>query len=405
MYCEWNQFDCDKQMPTRSLDSRLTPNTLPSKSDRKTALSVRELLAVASRGLVVMFDEEKQQFCHRLLRTEKGIVREGLSRRYTIMTLLGLRELELKRIDSPFDSNAIYAAFVQKTDWITGIGDLGLLIWLTAVFAPDQLESVFLKFRCETALDRYADARSGRTMELAWFLTGLAHAVLVNPKQGRRLTDVALETYRRLEQNQGEFGFFGHMNTKSSLAGLLRGRIGSFADQVYPIYAISKFATALQVKESLGRALKCADAICRAQGELGQWWWLYDLRSGRVSSDYPVYAVHQHGMAPMALFAFEESSGKSFEPFVYRGLNWITKNELGVDMRDHEHNLIWRCILPEASQSKYWEIASSLVRSKSKEVPAGSLKVLYEQRPYEFGWLLFAFARHADAKPLLSEQG
>ena len=98
----------------------------------------------------------------------------------------------------------------------------------------------------------------------------------------------------------------------------------------------------------------------------------------------------------MALFAIEEASGKSFKPFVNRGLNWINRNELGVDMRDLKQSLIWRCIRPEVSQKKYWEIASSLLRSKSQEGPVGSLKVLYEQRPYEFGWLLFAFARHAD---------
>jgi hypothetical protein len=406
MYREWNQFDRDKQMPTRTaLNSPLKLATPPSQLGGNTAPSVRELLPLATRGLVPMFDADRQLFCHRLLRTENGIVREGWSPRYTIMTLLGLRELELGRMDSPFDTKAIYASFVRETNWIRGIGDLGLLIWLTAVFDPGQLGDIFSKFRCQTALDRYPDARSGRTMELAWFLAGLAHAVDTDPKQGRTLTDVALGTYRRLEKNQGESGFFGHLSTKSSVAGRLRGRIGSFADQVYPIYAISKFARALEVQDSLGRALKCADAICRAQGELGQWWWLYDSRSGRVSSRYPVYAVHQHGMAPMALFAVEEASGESFSPFVYRGLGWINRNELGVDMRDPGQNLIWRCILPEISQKKYWEIASNLMRSKNDDAPAGSLKVLYEQRPYEYGWLLYAFARKAEGEPVLSEQG
>lgn len=352
-----------------------------------------------------MFDADKQQFCHRLLRTEKGIVREGLSPRYTIMTLLGLRELELAKIDSPFDTKAIYASFVQETDWIQGIGDLGLLIWLAATFNPDQLGDLFSKFSCGTALDRYPDAKSARTMELAWFLAGLAHAAEANPKHSSTLTDLALATYRRLEKNQGDSGFFGHMHTKSSLAGLLRGRIGSFADQVYPIYAIAKFAKAFHVEGSLGRALDCANAICKAQGELGQWWWLYDMRSGRVSSRYPVYAVHQHGMAPMALFAIEEASGESFSSFVYRGLGWISNNELGVDMRDSGQNLIWRCILSENSQNKYWEIASNLVRSKNHDAAARSLKVLYEQRPYEYGWLLYAFARKAEAEPVLGEQG
>jgi len=74
-------------------------------------------------------------------------------------------------------------------------------------------------------------------------------------------------------------------------------------------------------------------------------------------------------------------------------------------MRDAGQNLIWRCILPKISQKKYWEIASSLMRSKNDDAPAGSLKVLYEQRPYEYGWLLYAFASKAEGEPVLSEQG
>ena len=77
---------------------------------RQPSCNVRELLSLAVRGLVPMFDKDKQLFCHRLLRTDHGLVREGLSPRYTIMTLLGLRELELAGMDSPFDTQAIYAS-------------------------------------------------------------------------------------------------------------------------------------------------------------------------------------------------------------------------------------------------------------------------------------------------------
>jgi hypothetical protein len=349
-----------------------------------------------------MFDADKQLFCHRLLRTEHGIVREGLSPRYTIMTLLGLRELELAGMDSPFDTQAIYASFLRDTNWIQGIGDLGLLIWLTAAFNPDQLGGLFSTFNCEAALDRNSDGQEARTMELAWFLSGLAHAAESTPKLVSTLTDLSLETYHRLEENQGEYGLFGHLSTKNSLAGRLRGRIGSFADQIYPIYAMSKFAKVFQVEDPLGPALECATAVCHAQGESGQWWWLYDARSGRVSSRYPVYSVHQHGMAPMGLFAVEEATARPFKQFIYKGLCWIYgTNELGVDMRDSAQNLIWRCILPRNSQKKYWEIPLSLVRSQKQDIPARSLRILYEQRPYEFGWLLFALARNAEPEPLL----
>ena len=162
---------------------------------------------------------------------------------------------------------------------------------------------------------------------------------------------------------------------------------------------MSKFAKIFQVEDPLGPALECATAVCGAQGESGQWWWLYDARSGRVSSRYPVYSVHQHGMAPMGLFAVGEATGQCFKQFIYKGLCWIYgTNELNVDMRDGTENLIWRCILAKNSQSKYWEMALNVVRSPSEHAQVRSLKILYEQRPYEFGWLLFALARNAVAE-------
>ena len=377
----------------------MTSPSIVAASPTFSSKDLPELLSFASRGLVPMFDAKRQQFYHRLLRTNQGLVSEDLSPRYTIMTLLGLREFELAGMRWPIDIRSIYSSFVRDTKWIEGIGDLGLLIWLTAAFEPDQVQSILDRFEYDTALEKYPDARTARTMELAWFLAGLAHAAETSSKLLSALMDVSVETYHRIEGNQGEYGFFGHMGTKNSLAGRLRGAIGSFADQVYPIYAISKFAKVFQVEDPLGRALECASAICRAQGDLGQWWWLYDSISGRTSSRYPVYAVHQHGMAPMALFAVEEATGQSFRSSISKGLNWIYgANELRVDMRDAETNLIWRCIQPKKTQSKYWEMATSLVRAPHEDFSPDSLKVLYEQRPYEYGWLLFAFAKHSTAQ-------
>ena len=61
-------------------------------------------------------------------------------------------------------------------------------------------------------------------------------------------------------------------------------------------------------------------------------------------------------------------------------------------MRDAEESLIWRCIRPKKSPSKYWEVTLSVVRTPREDAEVGPLRILYEQRPYEFGWLLFALA-------------
>src|SRR6185436_11204863 len=285
----------------------------------------------------------------------------------------------------------IYNSFVRDPSWIRSVGDLGLLIWLTAAFAPDQLGRRFPLTDLKTALDRYVDARKGCTMELSWFLAGLAHAGLASPTLIPVLTATAMETYRRLRKNQGESGLFGHLSTSKSVVGFIRGRIGSFADQIYPIYAMAKFATAFHLEEPLELALKCATTLCGTQGAMGQWWWLYGAGTGDVLCRYPVYAVHQQGMAPMGLLALEEASGQSFKECIDKGLEWIYgKNELGRDMRDFSHDVIWRCIHPKRTQTKYWEIAWSLLGSRKENVSAEELQILFEDWPYELGWLLYS---------------
>jgi hypothetical protein len=346
------------------------------------------------QGLVPMLVEDKQIFCYRLVKTPQGMVSEGLSPRYTIMTLLGLRELERTGARTPFNVDGLYTSFSRDTRWIQGAGDLGLQIWLTAVFAPEQLDKLFQKFQLESALERYQDTREARTMELAWFLAGLSHAALASQDKRSSLHGLADKTYGLLAQNCGKSRFFGHLSTSKSLSGFLRGRVGSFADQIYPIYAMSKFAVAYQLEAPAKMALDCANAICEAQGELGQWWWLYDSKSGRVSSKYPVYSVHQQGMAPMGLLAAEEATGRSFQDPIYKGLRWLPgANELGVDMRDKSRGLIWRCIYPQQTSNKYMNIVKSLVGIPAATPARTDLRVLYEDRPYELGWLLYAFGK------------
>jgi len=380
-------------------------NLEAKRSDIQSSLSVlkrssiQELNALAARGLIAMFDSNRQLFCHRLVLTKQGLLREGVSPRYTIMTLLGLRELELAGGQSSFDTGAIYNAFVRDVGWIRSVGDLGLLIWLTAAFAPDQLGRRFSPTDLKTALDRYVDGRKGYTMELAWFLAGLAHAGLASPGLIPDLTATAGDTYRRLKENQGESGLFGHLSTHNSMVGFMRGRIGSFADQIYPIYAMAKFATAFHLKEPLEPALKCATTLCGTQGAMGQWWWLYGARTGKVLSRYPVYSVHQQGMGPMGFLALEEASGQSFKECIEKGLEWIYgRNELGRDMRDLSQDVIWRCIRPKSIQAKYWEIARNLFGSQKENVLAGEFKILFEDWPYELGWLLYAFAKYGVKK-------
>lgn len=366
----------------------------------ETQAIVSRFVALAVRGLVPMFNQQRQLFCYKLRKTDGGSIREGLSHRYTMMTLLGLHRLEQAGSVSPFDANTILETLVSDLKWIHNIGDLGVLLWLCAVVCPERLAGLEPRLQLQTALARYSGVRQGVTMELAWFLTGLSYAAVACPKPFPYIESLSFNTYKLLTKNQGARGFFSHLSTSGSIIARVRGRFASFADQVYPVYAMTQFSKAYSHEEAAKRALTCALGICEVQGPLGQWWWHYDSVGGRVADGYPVFSVHQHGMGPMALFALGEALNSDFDPWIYRGLRWInSNNELGRDMEDASNNVIWRCILRSRRSLTRYVTARFGGYADALQEQARDLSLLLECRPYELGWLLYAFANRAKELP------
>ena len=353
---------------------------------------VRQLNNLAVRGLAEMFDVEKQLFCFRVKRNDYGVMKEGFSFRYTIISLLGLHRIKTQGMRSPVNIQTALDKLLENTGNIQNIGDIGLLLWLCALASPQRLIRIYSELDIKSALRRYSDARQGRTMELAWFLTGLAYTALILKDEPAGLADLAANTYRLLRNNYGGKGIFSHLN-RTSFTSMIRGQIGSFADQVYPVYALARFAQVYNSKEAIKMALDCAKTICRLQGPLGQWWWHYNSLTGRTVGQYPVYAVHQDGMAPMALSAIGEVTGIDFSESIYKGLEWITgSNELGYDLIDTSQNIIWRSFYRKKYKMYCDEILSLLRFPRGKNSYYKDINVNFECRPYHLGWILYAFA-------------
>jgi hypothetical protein len=378
------------QWPNSAMSS--TEPVLMKRPDDVQAV-IRRLNTLAVDGLVPMFDPEKQLFCYTLQRTPAGMVRQGISPRYTAITLMGLHRLEQSGGTSPIDMKRVLEVLIANSEWIDNVGDLGLLMWACALVAPDRLEEVDRRYDIKNALTRFRDAGLGHTMHLSWFLTGLSHQALARPEKAAGTRDLAVETYRIIKQNQGKQGIFAHVAGNKGLAGMIRAGMGSFADQVYPIYAMSKFSLAYGDDEATKKALDCALAICKAQGSLGQWWWHYDSSNGQVVETFPVFSVHQHAMGPMALIALGEAIQSDFSPWIYKGLEWIEDNELGINVRDDSANVVWRCI-GRTKPYRYWNLAVNALtgREDRESRTRNGLITLFECRPYELGWLLYAFA-------------
>jgi hypothetical protein len=354
--------------------------------------SVSELCDLAASGLVAMLDPDKQIFCDIYNRTEEGMIRERLSPRYTMMTLLGLHCYEQQERPSPISISPILNALLRDTSWIVGAGDLGLLLWTCAELVPERLPEIYQEVGAQGALDRFSDGRLGYTMEVAWYLTGVASCYLAGHGDLPGLAEQVLAARQILEGNCGRSGVYGHLSRSKSWSGYVRGRIGSFADQVYPTIAFARLSLALQDDKARQMALRTAEKMCELQAPLGEWCWHYDSVSGRVVSRYPVYSVHQHAMAPMMLWAASEATGSDFSQAIYKGLAWISgNNELHRDFVEPSLGLVWRSVYLDSTDA-YTDAALRFFQLREGTADAHRLKVRYECRPYELGWLLYAFA-------------
>jgi hypothetical protein len=356
--------------------------------DGACSIDVRQLNGFALNGLPQMFNKEAQLFCRILRRTESGLRQEGTSQQYTIMALLGLHRLAAASVSVPVAISGTVELMLERSDWVKNIGDIGLMLWVSAVASPEYLEQVVTKFNVKQALE-YATERN--TMDLALFLAGLAHHSSAEVGRLSDLTDQGVHAFHLLKENQGEEGIFGHCARRKSISGVIRGRIGSFVDQSYSIYALSKAAQAYSLEQAATTALDCALTICQAQGPLGQWWWHYDALTGRVLGRYPIFSVHQAGTAPMALMELGKTLQSDFDPWIVKGLNWLCgANELAQDLRDPASNVIWGCIC-QNKMRKLVNTAFAYLLRREGTTSYENLSVRHECRPYDHGMLLYAF--------------
>jgi len=352
---------------------------------------VHELCDLAAEGLVQMFDSERQLFCHTYIRTKAGMSRQGLSQRYTMMTLLGLHRYEASGRRSPVAIAPILERLLQDTSWLASAGDLGLLLWTCAELIPDRLPQVYRDAEVAEALTRFPDGQEGCTMEVAWYLTGLAACCSAGYSSLTGLSEQIAAARKILEFNCGPWGVYGHLSRSKSVKSYLRRKIGSFADQVYPTIAFSLLSHALNDIDARDRALRTATKMCELQGAMGEWSWHYDSVTGKVVSRYPVYSVHQHAMAPMMLFAASEAAGCDFSEAIYKGLAWISgNNELHLNFIEPSLSLVWRCVYL-AQAGAYIDSTFRLLKLR-RDAAGARPRVRYECRPYELGWLLYAFA-------------
>jgi hypothetical protein len=345
------------------------------------------LRAMSVRGLARMFNPAEEMFAFRIRRTAYGVAQEGLSPRYTAISLLGMAHLagdDVARILKGSTPEEVFSRLIERVVQQASLGDVALTLWAAAESGVSSLEPLVARLKALEPAER-----EHTVVELSWALSALSHAAL--PELGTlrdRIAERLLSTYNTTSK------FFPHA------AGVARVRhVACFADLIYPIQALSKYAQATGHQRALDVASESAQHLCSLQGAGGQWWWHYDYRTGRVIERYPVYAIHQDAMGPMALLALRDAGGPDCMREVRRGLDWlVAAPELnGGSLIDAGADLIWRKVARRESRKTVRYLQAMLSRvNKSLRVPAVDRlfpprAIDYEDRPYHLGWLLYAW--------------
>lgn len=236
------------------------------------------------------------------------------------------------------------------------------------------------------------------TMEVAWLLSGLLHEEL-RGGSGELRRDIDA-TIAELLRRQGKPGLFAHAGNAARLSDRLRSHVANFADQIYAVQALAFAAINRGGQETLDAARRCADALLARRGPQHQWWWHYHPGTGSVSRYYPVYSVHQHGMAPMAFMTLGAAGKADYRDRAWAGLDWLRRNELSVSMVDESAGTIWRDIqIDENALAKRWRDARELLGGGEDHTSQPRLRLNRETRPYEWGWCLLAGAMLNSRRP------
>ncbi len=269
------------------------------------------LRGIALRVLESMYRPQEGLFVFRIRKGGGGLVYEGLSRRYTALVLIALAGEKSDVAEGILGGQTpgnVCRRLEQSVSAAPNIGDVALTLWACCVLNMSD------RHRIREMLRNLFQRGGGcPTVEAAWALK--AFCIDCDAEVGDMRERLA---ERLMSAFNSEAGIFPHFigNGRS-----LRDHLSCFADQVYPIQALSAYHLWSEDEKAFEVAGRCAGKICELQGTGGQWWWHYDRRTGKVVEGYPVYSVHQDAMAPMALFDLYLSGGSDYSAAISKGLH------------------------------------------------------------------------------------
>jgi hypothetical protein len=316
------------------------------------------------------------------------LVPAGKSLRYAAIAALGMLRLPdaTQRVVLGGEScGDLIGRLIGRLPTAQSLGDAALVCWAAAEAGHGDLPLALARLGELAALPAHR-----YVVDVAWVVTALVAV--------RHLTDVEERLDNARAELLGARGAIAYPHLASDDRHWYRAHVGSFADQVYPLQALARLHGSADDTAALAVANQLAATICAAQGAAGQWPWHYDSRTGVVVEDYPVYSVHQHAMAPMALTDLAQAGGDDHLDAICRGLRWLAHPpETAESLILSEPPVVWRKIARNDPRKLVRGLRAASTRVRPRFRFSALDKVFpprvvdHECRPYEIGWLLVAW--------------
>jgi hypothetical protein len=308
------------------------------------------------------------------------------------MALLGLyAHQHHPEVQARFDLKQIHLSLIEKSAECKTLENWGLLLWLDARNGGEFLTQILKQI---DQLQPEQTFKNLATYELAWLLTGLAYALQNSlPLRSTKWAGFAQHVFAHLQTRYCQPTQLFYHCAPRNLKSRLRQNISDFADQIYSIYASAAYYQFSAADEALQIARNCARRLAELQGPAGEWWWLYHTDHGSVAYRYPVYTVHQDGMAPMAFMKLTEVAPENWAPVIKHSFSWLFESN-GVVKYDYKALKIIRGVRILPPYLKHLAVLLSLVGLSRVQEKIfyryfHRFDVINEYRAYHLGWILY----------------
>jgi hypothetical protein len=363
-------------------------------TDRDVPARVQRLLELAPRGLARAYLPDTGELAQtvRAVTGDGGtsLEAQGTNLRYAAIAALGLSRLDdaaQRSVLAGRTASDLVAAARQRARVSDDPGAVAITAWAAAEVSGVFADELFGRLRAIVS-----ERATLPAVDISWTVTAAVAAAELGATE-ELMNDALL----RLTSRHGPGGTYPHLLDVRPRRGWRR-HVGSFADQVYPLQALARASRLTGNVQLLHAANRTAERICRLQGRDGQWWWWYDARTGEVVERFPVYSVHQHAMAPMVLLDLWEAGGTDHRAEVAKGLGWLDRHpEVPAELISDDAGLVWR----KVGRREPRKAARALGAATTAVRPGWHLPGIdllmpptvidRECRPYELGWLLYAW--------------